>query len=67
MPPAPTCRPEQRTEGFTSGDTPKVPPMMTDGEVRKHCTAGGTECLEGDGLALTEGVPRKPAAAVRFV
>lgn len=60
-------RPEQRTEGYTSGGPPDPDMMVTREELREHFSRDGIEFLEEAGPVLEEGMHRGPAATVRFV
>lgn len=60
-------RPEQRTEGYTSGGPPDPDMMVTPEELRDHFPRGGIELLEVAEPFLDEGMHRGPAATVRFV
>ena len=60
-------RPEQRTEGYTSGGPPDVAMMVTDEELRDHFDASGIERLEIAEPMLDEGMHEGPGATVRFV
>lgn len=60
-------RPEQRTEGYTSGGPPDPAMMVTVDELREHFPAAGIERLEAEEPVLKEGMHRGPAATVRFV
>lgn len=60
-------RPEQRTEGYTSGGPPDVRMMVTAEELREHFDPAGIEQLDADEPVLKEGMHQGPAATVRFV
>jgi len=60
-------RPEQRTEGYTSGGPPDPDMMVTPEELRTHFAAEGIVHLEEAEPTLEEGMHRGPAATVRFV
>jgi len=60
-------RPEQRTEGYTSGGPPDVEMMVTAGELREHFGAEGIEHLEAAEPMLDEGMHEGPGATVQFV
>lgn len=60
-------RPEQRTEGYTSGGPPDSDMMVTREELREHFLHDGIESLEVAEPVLEEGMHRGPAATVRFV
>ncbi|WP_233992559.1 SAM-dependent methyltransferase [Salinibacter altiplanensis] len=60
-------RPEQRTEGYTSGGPPDVDMMVTDEELRDHFAESGIERLEIAEPMLDEGMHEGPGATVRFV
>lgn len=60
-------RPEQRTEGYTSGGPPAPAMMVTADELRTHFDAGEIEQLDADEPVLKEGMHRGPAATVRLV
>lgn len=60
-------RPEQRTQGYTSGGPPDVGMMVTAAELREHFPASGIEHLESAEPILDEGMHRGPGATVRFV
>ena len=60
-------RPEQRTEGYTSGGPPDADMMITDDELRSAFPSEGIEYLESAEPTLTEGMHQGPAATVRFV
>lgn len=60
-------RPEQRTEGYTSGGPPSADMMVTAEELRAHFDASGIEQLESAEPILDEGMHAGPAATVRFV
>lgn len=60
-------RPEQRTEGYTSGGPPDPDMMVTREELREHFLHDGIESLEVAEPVLEEGMHRGPAATVRFV
>lgn len=60
-------RPEQRTEGYTSGGPPDADMMVTANELREHFAAAGIERLDAHEPVLKEGMHEGPAATVRFV
>jgi SAM-dependent methyltransferase len=60
-------RPEQRTEGYTSGGPPAVEMMVTAEELREHFGAEGIQRLEAAEPMLDEGMHEGPGATVRFV
>jgi hypothetical protein len=60
-------RPEQRTEGYTSGGPPDPETMVTTDELREHFAAAGIERLDANEPVLKEGMHQGPAATVRFV
>ena len=60
-------RPEQRTEGYTSGGPPDVEMMVTAEELREHFDAAGIEQLEVAEPMLDEGMHKGPGATVQFV
>lgn len=60
-------RPEQRTEGYTSGGPPDPDMMVTTTELREHFDEAGIEVLTSDEPVLEEGLHRGPAATVRLV
>lgn len=60
-------RPEQRTEGYSSGGPPDPNMMVTPGELREHFPAEGIEYLQEVEATLDEGMHQGPAATVRFV
>jgi ubiquinone/menaquinone biosynthesis C-methylase UbiE len=60
-------RPEQRTEGYTSGGPPDVDMMVTAEELREHFDEGGIEHLEIAEPMLDEGMHEGPGATIRFV
>lgn len=60
-------RPEQRTEGYTSGGPPDVEMMVTAEELREHFDAEGIEQLEIAEPMLDEGMHKGPGATVQFV
>lgn len=60
-------RPEQRTEGYTSGGPPDVEMMVTAEELREHFGAEGIEHLEVAEPMLDEGMHEGPGATVRLV
>lgn len=60
-------RPEQRTEGYTSGGPPDVDMMVTVEELRTHFAVDGIEQLERAEPMLDEGMHTGPGATVRFV
>lgn len=60
-------RPEQRTQGYTSGGPPDADMMVTPDELREHFPADGIEHLEEVEPVLEEGMHQGPAATVRFV
>lgn len=60
-------RPEQRTEGYTSGGPPDVEMMVTAEELREHFETGGIERLEAAEPMLDEGMHEGPGATVRLV
>lgn len=60
-------RPEQRTEGYTSGGPPDPDMMVTPEELRTHFAAEGIVHLEEAEPMLEEGMHRGAAATVRFV
>lgn len=60
-------RPEQRTEGYTSGGPPDPDMMVTADELRAHFDPAGIEHLDADEPVLEEGMHQGPAATVRFV
>ena len=60
-------RPEQRTEGYTSGGPPDVDMMVTAEAIREHFDETGIEHLEIAEPMLDEGMHEGPGATVRFV
>jgi SAM-dependent methyltransferase len=61
-------RPEQRTEGYTSGGPPYADMMVTPGELRAHFANEGMEHLEVATPVLAEGPHHTgEAATLRFV
>jgi len=60
-------RPEQRTEGYTSGGPPDVDMMVTAEELREHFDEPGIDHLEIAEPMLDEGMHEGPGATVRFV
>lgn len=61
-------RPEQRTEGYTSGGPPNADMMITTDALRDHFDESGIEHLEAAEPTLDEGNHHAgPAATVRFV
>jgi SAM-dependent methyltransferase len=60
-------RPEQRTEGYTSGGPPDVDMMVTTGELREHFGEAGIEKLTEAEPMLDEGMHEGPGATVQFV
>mgnify|MGYP006291812477 CR=1 FL=1 len=61
-------RPEQRTEGYTSGGPPDVDMMVSEDELRRHFDASGIEQLNRAEPTLSEGTHHEgPAATVRLV
>lgn len=60
-------RPEQRTEGYTSGGPPEADMMVTTDELRDHFSAAGIEHLEDAEPTLEEGMHQGSAATVQFV
>lgn len=60
-------RPEQRTEGYTSGGPPSPDMMVTPEELRAHFDEAGIETLESVEPILDEGMHTGPGATVRFV
>ena len=60
-------RPEQRTDGYTSGGPPDPAMMVTADELREHFAAAGIEHLEAAEPTLSEGMHQGPAATVRLV
>ena len=60
-------RPEQRTDGYTSGGPPDPAMMVTAKELREHFAPAGIEQLDADEPVLKEGMHQGPAATVRFV
>lgn len=60
-------RPEQRTEGYTSGGPPDPDMMVTPEELRTHFPTESIVHLEETEPMLEEGMHRGPAATVRFV
>ncbi len=60
-------RPEQRTEGYTSGGPPDVEMMVTADELREHFDAEGIERIEIAEPMLDEGMHKGRGATVRFV
>ncbi|MFO8099788.1 MAG: class I SAM-dependent methyltransferase [Salinibacter sp.] len=60
-------RPEQRTEGYTSGGPPDADMMVTPDELRRHFSGDGIEHLEVAEPTLDEGMHQGPGATVRFV
>jgi SAM-dependent methyltransferase len=61
-------RPEQRTEGYTSGGPPRPEMMVTPAELEDYFSRGTTEMLETPEVTLDEGTHhRGPAAVVHFV
>jgi len=60
-------RPEQRTDGYTSGGPPNVDMMVTAEELRNHFDESGIEQLEIAEPILDEGMHEGPGATVRFV
>lgn len=60
-------RPEQRTEGYTSGGPPDVDMMVTPEELREHFDDAGIEELTVAEPMLDEGMHEGPGATVQFV
>jgi cyclopropane fatty-acyl-phospholipid synthase-like methyltransferase len=60
-------RPEQRTEGYTSGGPPDVDMMVTAEELREHFDDAGIEELTVAEPMLDEGMHEGPGATVQFV
>lgn len=60
-------RPEQRTEGYSSGGPPDRDMMVTPAELREHFAGDGIEHLEVAEPTLEEGMHQGPGATVRFV
>ncbi|MDQ7040158.1 MAG: class I SAM-dependent methyltransferase [Rhodothermus sp.] len=61
-------RPEQRTEGYTSGGPPDPAWMVTADELRRHFAPEGIRLLENATPVLHEGTGhRGPAATVRLI
>jgi protein-L-isoaspartate O-methyltransferase len=60
-------RPEQRTEGYTSGGPPDPEMMGTTDELREHFAAAGIERIDANEPVLKEGMHEGPAATIRFV
>ncbi|WP_263787547.1 SAM-dependent methyltransferase [Salinibacter grassmerensis] len=60
-------RPEQRTDGYTSGGPPDPAMMVTAEELREHFAAAGIEHLEVAEPTLSEGMHQGSAATVRLV
>jgi SAM-dependent methyltransferase len=60
-------RPEQRTEGYTSGGPPDVDMMVTAEELRTHFDEVGVEELAVAEPMLDEGMHKGPGATVQFV
>lgn len=60
-------RPEQRTEGYTSGGPPDPEMMVTADELREHFQEAGIEQLGSAEPTLEEGMHQGPAATVQFV
>lgn len=60
-------RPEQRTEGYTSGGPPDADMMVSPEELRHHFSESGIKHLETVEPDLEEGMHQGPAATVRFV
>jgi Cyclopropane fatty acid synthase and related methyltransferases len=60
-------RPEQRTEGYTSGGPPDPDMMVTPDELREYFAEDGIEHLEVAEPMLEEGMHEGPGATVRFV
>jgi SAM-dependent methyltransferase len=60
-------RPEQRTEGYTSGGPPDVDMMVTAEELREHFDDAGIVELTVAEPMLDEGMHEGPGATVQFV
>ncbi len=60
-------RPEQRTEGYTSGGPPDADMMVTPAELREHFSGEGIEQLDVAEPTLNEGMHQGPGATVQFV
>jgi SAM-dependent methyltransferase len=60
-------RPEQRTEGYTSGGPPDPDMMVTPTELREQFTEDGIEHLDVAEPILDEGMHKGPGATVQFV
>ena len=60
-------RPEQRTEGYTSGGPPDADMMVTAEELREHFDEPGIDHLEIAEPMLDEGMHEGPGATIRFV
>lgn len=61
-------RPEQVTEGYTSGGPPSAEMMVTLGELQRHFPESGIRKAEAVEAMLDEGKHhRGPAAVVRFI
>ena len=60
-------RPEQRTEGYTSGGPPDADMMVTADALREHFDESGIEQLENAEPMLDEGMHEGPGATVQFV
>lgn len=60
-------RPEQRTEGYTSGGPPDPDMMVTPDELREHFWGSGIEHLDVAEPTLEEGMHQGPAATLQFV
>mgnify|MGYP006278293843 CR=1 FL=1 len=60
-------RPEQRTEGLTSGGPPDVDMMVTPEELRTHFAETGLKELNVAEPTLSEGMHQGPAATLRLV
>lgn len=61
-------RPEQRTEGYTSGGPPDPTWMVTANELRRHFAPTGIRLLRNATPVLNEGLGhRGPAATVRLI
>lgn len=60
-------RPEQRTEGYTSGGPPDPAMMVTADEIREYFSTDGIRHLTAAEPILEEGMHQGPAATLRFV
>lgn len=60
-------RPEQITEGYSSGGPPTIDRMITTQELGRHFPDEGIRCLDATEMILREGILTGPAAVIQFI